>query len=58
MRLNGDHKVTPDDATLFSTIAVLLVAIVEKLDSFRYSLFMKIILMGRGMVVVEHAVVE
>lgn len=59
MRLNGGDKVTPDHATLFSKIAVLLVTIVEKLDDFRYSLLVKIVLGDRGrVVVVEHAMIE
>jgi hypothetical protein len=62
MRLNGRHKVTPDYATLFPKIAVLLVVIVEQVDEFGHSLLVKIVLGGhmheRVVVVVEHAAIE
>jgi hypothetical protein len=55
MGLDGGHKSTPNYAALFSVIAVLLVAIVEKAGDFECSVSVNVVLGGR---VVEHAIVE
>lgn len=53
MGLDGRHKDTPDHAALFSTITILLVAMVEKIGEFAYGLSVKLVVGDERAVVEE-----
>jgi hypothetical protein len=53
--LDSSHKSTPNYTALFSVVAILLVAIAEKIGDFECNLSEKVVFEGW---VVEHAAVE